>query len=349
MANARASCRRSRSGPRGPTPPRGRRPGQGRGRLGLAGPRSHHYQACVRRLHSLVSDIENDSQVNIRLGMARRSRKSAYRGLALPARARLTPSGAPCWTRSRPPAAASRQSSSSSGLGAVPQARPGHDLPDARAAAPDRVAARSLGRGPPGVRPLLPEHHHHLVCLSCGTVEDTELCATPSQRALTRGTASRPSRTSSRSTGPARTASDLDRDPAAGLVVVSTFLGGMVALRLHRELTTLIALTGGVVLGVAIFDVLPEAIETVDDSALVVGTLVGAGSSSSSSPSGCSSSTIAMSPSRPRARAGGRPGRRRALRAQLRRRPGNRACVRPGTTTGCSCSSPSSRTTSRTG
>ena len=64
--------------------------------------------------------------------------------------------------------------------------------------------------------------------------------------------------------------------PAAGLVVISTFLGGAVALRLHRELTTLIALTGGVVLGVAIFSVLPEAIETVDDPALV-STLVGAG------------------------------------------------------------------------
>lgn len=64
--------------------------------------------------------------------------------------------------------------------------------------------------------------------------------------------------------------------PAAGLVVISTFLGGVVALRLHRELTTLIALTGGVVLGVAIFDVLPEAIEAVDDPARV-GTLVGAG------------------------------------------------------------------------
>jgi Fur family transcriptional regulator, ferric uptake regulator len=31
-----------------------------------------------------------------------------------------------------------------------------------------------------------PEHHHHLVCLTCGSVEDTELCATPSQQALTR-------------------------------------------------------------------------------------------------------------------------------------------------------------------
>ena len=64
--------------------------------------------------------------------------------------------------------------------------------------------------------------------------------------------------------------------PAAMLVVVSTFLGGVVALRFHRELTTLIALTGGVVLGVALFDVLPEAIDAVDDSARV-GTLVGAG------------------------------------------------------------------------
>lgn len=48
--------------------------------------------------------------------------------------------------------------------------------------------------------------------------------------------------------------------PLAGLTVVSTLAGGFVALRLHRELTTLIALTGGVVLGVALFDVLPEAI-----------------------------------------------------------------------------------------
>lgn len=64
--------------------------------------------------------------------------------------------------------------------------------------------------------------------------------------------------------------------PAAGLVVVSTFVGGLVALRLHRELPTLIALTGGVVLGVALFDVLPEAIDAVGDSARV-GTLVGVG------------------------------------------------------------------------
>ena len=53
--------------------------------------------------------------------------------------------------------------------------------------------------------------------------------------------------------------------PAALLVVASTFVGGILALRLHRELPTLIALTGGVVLGVALFDVLPEAIDAVDD------------------------------------------------------------------------------------
>ena len=64
--------------------------------------------------------------------------------------------------------------------------------------------------------------------------------------------------------------------PAAGLVVVSTLLGGLVALRFHRELTTLIALTGGVVLGVALFEVLPEAFDAVGDSERV-GALVGAG------------------------------------------------------------------------
>jgi Fur family ferric uptake transcriptional regulator len=31
-----------------------------------------------------------------------------------------------------------------------------------------------------------PGHHHHLVCLSCGAVEDTELCAAPSVAELRR-------------------------------------------------------------------------------------------------------------------------------------------------------------------
>ena len=40
--------------------------------------------------------------------------------------------------------------------------------------------------------------------------------------------------------------------PLASLTVLSTLAGGIVALRLHRELTTLIALTGGIVIGVAL-------------------------------------------------------------------------------------------------
>jgi zinc transporter, ZIP family len=64
--------------------------------------------------------------------------------------------------------------------------------------------------------------------------------------------------------------------PLAALTTVSTFAGGLVALRLHRELTTLIALTGGIVVGVALFDVLPEAIDAVGNSARVTA-LVGLG------------------------------------------------------------------------
>ena len=64
--------------------------------------------------------------------------------------------------------------------------------------------------------------------------------------------------------------------PFAGLTVLSTLGGGLVALRLHRQLPTLIALTGGIVVAVALFDVLPEAIKTVDDPQRVAW-LVGAG------------------------------------------------------------------------
>ncbi len=64
--------------------------------------------------------------------------------------------------------------------------------------------------------------------------------------------------------------------PLAALTSVSTFAGGLIAMRLHRELQTLIALTGGIVVAVALFDVLPEAIDAVDDSRLV-STLVGVG------------------------------------------------------------------------
>ena len=64
--------------------------------------------------------------------------------------------------------------------------------------------------------------------------------------------------------------------PLAGATVLSTLLGGAVAFRLHKELATLIAFTGGIVVAVALFDVLPEAIEAVDSPRRLTA-LVGAG------------------------------------------------------------------------
>lgn len=60
-----------------------------------------------------------------------------------------------------------------------------------------------LLRASGGVHPLLaegrhayvscrPEHHHHLVCTSCGGVEETELCAAPSEAELRRRHGFRP-------------------------------------------------------------------------------------------------------------------------------------------------------------
>jgi zinc transporter, ZIP family len=64
--------------------------------------------------------------------------------------------------------------------------------------------------------------------------------------------------------------------PLAALTTLSTLAGGLTALRLSRELSTAIALTGGVVVAVALFHVLPEAIAIVDDPQRV-GLLVGFG------------------------------------------------------------------------
>jgi zinc transporter, ZIP family len=64
--------------------------------------------------------------------------------------------------------------------------------------------------------------------------------------------------------------------PFAAITVAAAFAGGAAALRLSRDLTTAIALTGGVVLAVALFHVLPEAIEILDDPQRV-GLLVGVG------------------------------------------------------------------------
>jgi zinc transporter, ZIP family len=64
--------------------------------------------------------------------------------------------------------------------------------------------------------------------------------------------------------------------PLALLTVVSTFLGGLTALRFRRNLESVLALSGGVVVAVALFDVLPEAIDGLNDSRRVT-TLVAAG------------------------------------------------------------------------
>lgn len=60
-----------------------------------------------------------------------------------------------------------------------------------------------LLRASGGVHPLLgdgrnayvrcrPDHHHHLVCTSCGAVEETDLCAAPSEADLRRRHGFRP-------------------------------------------------------------------------------------------------------------------------------------------------------------
>lgn len=64
--------------------------------------------------------------------------------------------------------------------------------------------------------------------------------------------------------------------PFAAITVAAAFAGGAAALRLSRDLTSAIALTGGVVVAVALFHVLPEAIEILDDPQQV-GLLVGVG------------------------------------------------------------------------
>ena len=64
--------------------------------------------------------------------------------------------------------------------------------------------------------------------------------------------------------------------PFALVTVAAAFGGGAAALSLRRDLTTAIALTGGVVVAVALFHVLPEAIEILEDPRRV-GLLVGLG------------------------------------------------------------------------
>jgi len=64
--------------------------------------------------------------------------------------------------------------------------------------------------------------------------------------------------------------------PLAGLTVVATLIGGRVGLRYSDRLPTLLALTGGVVVAVALLDVLPEGLKGLDDDNLATA-LVAAG------------------------------------------------------------------------
>jgi ZIP family zinc transporter len=64
--------------------------------------------------------------------------------------------------------------------------------------------------------------------------------------------------------------------PLAALTVVATLIGGRIGLRFSDRLPTLLALTGGVVIAVALLDVLPEGLDAVGDTNLAT-VLVAAG------------------------------------------------------------------------
>jgi ZIP family zinc transporter len=64
--------------------------------------------------------------------------------------------------------------------------------------------------------------------------------------------------------------------PSAAEPVARLGAGGLLALWLHHSLPTVIALTGGIVVAVGLFDVLPESLEALDDPQAVAA-LVGAG------------------------------------------------------------------------
>lgn len=65
--------------------------------------------------------------------------------------------------------------------------------------------------------------------------------------------------------------------PLSGLTVLTTLAGGYLALRMSHSLPTVIALSGGVVVAVALFEVLPEAMELLEDRPDTLAALVGAG------------------------------------------------------------------------
>jgi zinc transporter, ZIP family len=65
--------------------------------------------------------------------------------------------------------------------------------------------------------------------------------------------------------------------PLTAIAVLTTMAGGVVALRMAHSLPTAIALSGGIVVAVALFDVLPEAIDLLPDDSTAIGGLMGAG------------------------------------------------------------------------
>jgi zinc transporter, ZIP family len=65
--------------------------------------------------------------------------------------------------------------------------------------------------------------------------------------------------------------------PLTAFAVLTTMTGGVVALRMAHSLPTVIALSGGIVVAVALFDVLPEAIDLLADDSSTIGALMGAG------------------------------------------------------------------------
>jgi zinc transporter ZupT len=65
--------------------------------------------------------------------------------------------------------------------------------------------------------------------------------------------------------------------PLTAFAVFTTMAGGLVALRMSHSLPTVIALSGGIVVAVALFDVLPEAIDLLPDDSTAIGALMGAG------------------------------------------------------------------------
>ena len=65
--------------------------------------------------------------------------------------------------------------------------------------------------------------------------------------------------------------------PLTAFAVITTMAGGVLALRMAHSLPTVIALSGGIVVAVALFDVLPEAIDLLPNDSTAIGALMGAG------------------------------------------------------------------------